>query len=129
MLKLLMVGAGGFVGSIGRYLIGIGSQRITALPGFPHGTLIVNILGCLAIGLLAGFVETRPGGVSDEMRLFLFVGILGGFTTFSAFGLDSIQLMRDHSTGLALLNVVLQVVVGLLAVWGGLEWVRWMGRG
>jgi fluoride exporter len=128
MLKLLMVGAGGFVGSIGRYLVGVGAQRITALPGFPYGTLIVNIVGCLLIGLLAGLVEGRPGGMSDEMELLLFVGALGGFTTFSSFGLDSVQLMRGHSVGLALMNVIVQVVVGLLAVWGGLELVRWLVR-
>jgi len=123
-----MVGAGGFVGSVGRYLVGVGAQRLTALPGYPYGTLIVNVVGCLLIGLLAGWVEVRPGWGSDNLRLFLFVGLLGGFTTFSAFGLDTIELLNEHSIGAAVLNVMVQVVVGLLCVWAGLELVRALAR-
>jgi len=129
MLNLLIVGAGGFVGSVGRYLVGVGAGRVTALPAYPYGTLIVNVLGCLLIGLLAGVVELRPDGISDGLKLFLFVGLLGGFTTFSAFGLDAVELMKDHSASVALANVAAQVVVGIAFVWIGLEAVRLLGRG
>ena len=78
--------------------------------------------------LLAGVVELRPDVISEEGRVFLFVGLLGGFTTFSAFGLDTLQLMRGNATGFALLNVGLQVTLGLLAVWAGMEALRFFVR-
>lgn len=118
MARLLLVGLGGFLGSVSRYLLGGLVQR--AAPGllFPIGTLAVNILGCLVIGFLAGLAETR-GVFTPEARVFLMIGVLGGFTTFSTFGYETFQLLRDVQIGAAAVNVGLQVALGLLAVWSG----------
>ena len=119
--SILFVGAGGFLGAIFRYLIILGVDQIpVATSAFPYGTLAVNVAGCLIIGLMGGLASSHglfvPGSGS---RMFLSVGILGGFTTFSAFGYDTLMLARDGSFLLALGNVGLQVVLGLGAVWLG----------
>jgi CrcB protein len=120
MKAILLVGTGGFVGSVLRYLISGWVFRILDKPWFPVGTLAVNLVGCLAIGFLGGIAEQRRI-FDQEFRLFVFVGILGGVTTFSAFAYESASLAHDARLAAALLNIVLQVVVGLLAVWlGGL---------
>ncbi len=80
----------------------------------------MNVLGCLVIGVLGGLVETR-GLFTAEVRLFLFTGFLGGFTTFSAFGFETVFLLRRGDWSLAALYVVLSVIVGLAAVWIGLN--------
>ena len=118
MLKLLLVGAGGFLGSISRYALGGWVHRL--LPGarFPYGTLAVNAVGCLLIGLLAGLADSR-GVLSPEARLFLLIGFLGGFTTFSTFGYETLALARDAETLRALANVALHLGAGLGAVWLG----------
>ena len=118
VVQVLLVGAGGFVGAVLRHSIGIGLQRLfsTALP---IGTLVVNICGCLAIGLVAGAAEAR-GALSPELRLLVVVGLLGGFTTFSAFGFETHDLLRREPL-LALLNVSLHLIVGVAAVWLGLR--------
>ncbi len=118
--NILAVGAGGFLGSAARYLVSLGLVRVPDGLAFPFGTAAVNMVGCLAIGFLAGMWETAPGGAPETLRLFLVVGVLGGFTTFSAFGLESFQLFRSGATGLWLLNAVGQVVLGMAAVWFGL---------
>ena len=87
---------------------------------FPLATLIVNVAGCLIIGLLAGVVMSARLTLPSSWREFLFVGILGGFTTFSTFGLDTITLARTVSVAAALWNVTAHVLVGLLAVQAGL---------
>jgi CrcB protein len=92
--------------------------RIPCVNCPPLGTLLVNVLGCLLIGLLAGLAEARDL-FSHEMRLFLFVGLLGGFTTFSTFGLESFELLRAGNWGMALANVSAQVFLSLAAVWAG----------
>jgi len=120
MKALILVGTGGFVGSVLRYVISGWVFRLLDKPWFPVGTLAVNLLGCLAIGFLGGIAEQRR--IFDpEIRLLVFVGILGGFTTFSAFAYETISLAHDARLAAALLNIALQVGVGLLAVWlGGL---------
>ena len=119
ILGLLAVGAGGFAGAVLRYCIGLAAHRIPGGAHFPYGTLLVNVLGCFAIGILGGMVEAREAFGPDG-RLFLFVGLLGGFTTFSSFGYETAQLFRSEGSVLALLNIGLHLVLGLVAVWVGL---------
>ena len=118
MKELLLVGAGGFVGSVLRYLVGGAAQRLAPTLSFPLGTFTVNVVGCLAIGLLSGLAETRDL-IGPQARLFLTVGLLGGFTTFSAFGYETVVLARDAERLYALVNVAASVTVGLGAVWVG----------
>ena len=87
-----------------------------ALPG---GTVVVNLVGCLTVGLLAGLVASERITLHLHWREFVFVGLLGGFTTFSTFGLDTFLLARTHSPGYAAANVLAQVAGGLFAVWLG----------
>lgn len=118
MLQTLLAGLGGFIGSILRFLLVTLVYNVLDYPVFPYGTLLVNIIGCLAIGFLSGLAETR-GAFSPELRIFLFIGILGGFTTFSSFGYDTFGLLRDGAFLHALINVLVQVIIGLGAVWLG----------
>lgn len=120
---VLLVGLGGFAGSALRYLLGGWVQRVAPVAGFPAGTLAVNLLGCLAIGVLAGLVELRHG-LGPSVRLFLLVGLLGGFTTFSSFAWETLELARSAALPLALANVALQVTLGLAAAWAGLAVTR-----
>jgi len=118
MINILAVGLGGFIGSIFRYLLVIFVHSICRHSEFPYGTLSANVLGCLIIGLLSGWVDDSIG-LSATARLFLFTGILGGFTTFSAFGLDTLTLLQGDSSGgllSALFYVVAHIVLGLIAV-------------
>lgn len=116
MMQSLIVGLGGFVGSILRYqlsgLILLHSQGWR----FPVNTFAVNILGCLTIGVLAGLAE-RHGMFSPDTRLFRITGLLGGFTTFSAFSFEGVDLLRRGEPAIALLYAVLSVLVGFGVVW------------
>ena len=116
MTKLLLAGIGGFCGSMLRYSVSGLVQNFSRSIAFPYGTLAVNLLGCLAIGLLSQLAETR-GVFTAETRTLVFVGVLGGFTTFSAFGNETINLWRDGESGLALLNISAHLVLCLGAVW------------
>ncbi len=118
--SLLLVGLGGFIGSVARYTLSGAVMHHAAGWRFPLGTFLVNVAGCLAIGLLAGLTESR-GLFSADARLFVFTGVLGGFTTFSAFGFESIALARRGELAVAALYIVLSVVVGLAAVWLGVR--------
>jgi CrcB protein len=115
-----MVGAGGFLGAVSRYLLSLAVQPRGTV--FPVGTLAVNILGCLCIGLVFGLFDR--GGLSAEWRVFLATGFLGGFTTFSAFSNETFMLLRDGHAAYALLYVGGSVVLGLLATWLGWEIVK-----
>ena len=121
---LLMVGAGGLIGAVGRYLVGTWAQGLVGSSSFPLGTLVVNVVGCLLIGVLAGLAETRDV-LSEQVRVFLVVGVLGGFTTYSAFGYETVALLRSGDTVAAIANVGLQLAVGLAAVWVGLRVSQW----
>ena len=122
-MVVLMVGAGGLLGAVLRYLISTWVQG-AAGSGFPYGTLAVNAAGCLVIGLVAGYAEARQP-LSSHAQAFLVVGVLGGFTTFSAFGIDTVRLLRDGAYLAGAANVVLQVAVGLVAVVIGLRLAQW----
>jgi CrcB protein len=118
MIGVLLVGVGGFVGGVLRYGLSTWVHRTLDNPWFPYGTLAVNGLGCLVIGFLAGLAESRAA-FTPEARLFIFIGILGGFTTFSSFALETFSLARDTQSFAALANIGLQLFLGLLAVWLG----------
>jgi len=121
--NLLLVGLGGGIGSILRYLTSTGMMQLWGPRDFPLGTFTVNIVGCLIIGLLAGLMLSRQA-LGPEFRLFFMVGILGGFTTFSSFGYESIQLLQDGQFLLMLANILLNVTIGLSACWLGLSLAR-----
>lgn len=118
MLAIVLVGIGGFLGSVLRYLVGGWVHRALDNPWFPYGTLFVNLIGCLVIGFLGGLAENRQV-FAPETRLFLFLGVLGGFTTFSSFAYETSALLNDGQIVLASFNVGLQVIFGLVAVWLG----------
>ncbi len=118
MNNILIVGIGGFIGSVLRYTVSGWVQQTTKSIGFPYGTLAVNVIGCFVIGFLAQLAESR-GMFTSESRLFVFVGILGGFTTFSSFGNETLNLARDSQMLSALANIGANVVIGLFAVWLG----------
>ena len=122
LAHLLPVGLGGFLGAVARYLVGQWLLPLTVAHRFPWPTFVVNVSGCLLIGILAGLVE-KHGLFSPGLRLFLFTGLLGGYTTFSAFGLESIALLRRGDFALVALYATASVVLGLLAVWLGLRLV------
>ena len=126
MMKLLLIGSGGFIGSVLRYLVSGSVQTASQSIAFPYGTLAVNVIGCLFIGFLSELAESRAL-LSPDTRSFLVIGILGGFTTFSAFGNETMHLLRDGETALALANIGAQVLLSLGAVWLGytLAYVIW----
>ncbi len=119
MRALLLVALGGAVGSVARYKLSGLVLHHTADWRFPAGTFAVNVLGCLAAGVLAGLAE-KQHLLSAEARLLLFTGVLGGFTTFSAFGLETMHLLRRGEVAIAAANVALSVAAGLAALWLGL---------
>ena len=118
MTNILLVGAGGFIGSVLRYLVSGWFQQASKSVDFPFGTLAVNVIGCFIIGFLAQLAESR-GVFASESRLFVFVGILGGFTTFSSFGNETLNLARGGQIMNALANIGANLLVGLFAVWLG----------
>lgn len=117
-MTTLLIGLGGCIGTLLRYLITSLIQTKFKLSFYPYGTLSVNVLGCLFIGLLMGLVENK-GFLSKDLRLFLSIGMLGGFTTFSTFIYESFTLLHDGKFFFMLLNISLQVCLGLIAVFIG----------
>lgn len=120
MRDLIIVGSGSFIGGIGRYYLSGWVLHAFASQRFPLGTFVVNFIGCLIIGVVGGLAEHHHV-FSPSMRLFIMTGLLGGFTTFSAFGYETVFLMRTHGMELALLNIVLSIICCLGAVWIGLR--------
>ena len=122
MNHVLLVAVGGALGSIARYLTGLATLRWFG-PNFPWGTLAVNILGGLAIGIFAELIARRFDG-SQELRLFIVTGILGGFTTFSAFTLEVTAMAERGEYTTALTYILASVVISVGAVFSGLALVR-----
>ena len=118
LLNAALVGTGGFIGAIARYGISGLVQRSAALSSFPHGTLAVNMLGCLLIGIAVGLVDSRQV-FGPDFKLFAVVGLLGGFTTWSTFGYETLTLLRDAEYLRATANVAIHVMLGLVLVWAG----------
>lgn len=114
----LLIAAGGAIGAVSRFWLGTNVQALFKDSYFPMGTMTVNLIGCFLIGLIMGLVEFR-GSVSNETRMFLVVGILGGFTTFSSFGYETLELIKAGSIPSALANVGITTGLGLCMVWLG----------
>jgi len=127
MDKVIFVGAGGFIGSVLRYWVSGAIQQSANNPSFPLGTLAVNLIGCLVIGFLSQLAETR-GIFTPEARAFIFIGILGGFTTFSTFGNESMNFLRDGENLPAFLNIGAHIFAGLAAIWLGRTIAYWIWR-
>ncbi|MHA1524507.1 MAG: fluoride efflux transporter CrcB [Alphaproteobacteria bacterium] len=122
MNHLLVVALGGAIGAAGRHLVGMSALRLFG-PNFPWGTFTVNITGAFLMGVLIETLALK-GSVSQEVRLFLATGVLGGFTTFSAFSLDVVLLFDRKGAGLAALYAGASVVLSLLALFAGLRLMR-----
>ncbi len=118
VLRLCSIGLGGFIGAIFRYLVSGWVQDRSGSIAFPFGTLSVNLVGCFIIGLLTFLVETRSF-FSVETRSFLFIGLLGSFTTFSTFGNETLVLIRGGRMDMAALYTGLHVIAGVFMVWLG----------
>jgi fluoride exporter len=114
---VVYVALGGALGSVARFLLSAAVHRYTGA-GFPYGTFTVNIIGCAAFGLIIGFAEHRID-LTPAVRAFFLVGVLGGFTTFSAFTFDTLELLRTAAFLRATFNVLGQITIGLAALWLG----------
>ena len=122
MKTLIFVGIGGAIGSILRYLTGIYFQKMDT-GNFPLATFIANAIGCLLIGLFMGYL-TKNNLVDSQLKWFLVTGFCGGFTTFSTFGYENIQLVQQQQYLLALTYTLVSVCVGITAVFLGLWFTR-----
>ena len=122
MYQLLLVALGGGLGAALRHLSGIAALRLFG-SGFPYGTLFVNVVGSFVMGAFIELLTRRFGG-SNELRLFVATGVLGGFTTFSSFSLDTAFLTERGDLALAALYVIGSVVLGIAALFAGLALVR-----
>ena len=120
MTRFLLVAAGGALGAVARYGVG----RILPMGGWPYATLTVNVVGGLLMGLLTGWLAFRGGASQEGVRLFAAVGVLGGFTTFSAFSLETALMIERRQLGLAAAYVGLSVVLSVAALFIGLMIAR-----
>ena len=122
MVKLFLIGLAGFVGTLGRYgLSGVVAKRYGET--FPLGTLAVNLIGCFLVGLLFYVMQERFL-VNQNVRTIILIGLLGGFTTFSSFGLQTFTLLQDGEFAFAALNLGVSNLLGLLLVWAGYTLAR-----
>jgi CrcB protein len=122
--RLLLIGLAGLLGTLARYaLSGFIARRFGET--FPTGTLVVNIVGSFLAGFLFYLMQERFL-VNDIVRTAIMIGFLGGFTTFSSFGLQTFTLLRDGEMGLATMNVLVSNVAGLLTVWAGYSLARFI---
>jgi len=122
MGKLILIGLAGFIGTLSRYwLSGVVARRYGET--FPMGTLVVNLVGCFLVGLLFYLLQERFL-VNQTVRTVILIGFLGGFTTFSSFGLQTFTLLQDGEFGLAVLNILGANLIGLVLVWAGYTLAR-----
>jgi CrcB protein len=119
MTNFVIIAIGGALGSMARHGVGIAIARVSPARVTPYATMTVNLAGCLVIGLLAGLVASHRVTMTPALRAFVFVGVLGGFTTFSSFGLDTFTLAHGGRTGAAAVNVAVQVAAGCALVAAG----------
>ncbi|AYV47249.1 fluoride efflux transporter CrcB [Caulobacter flavus] len=125
MTKVLLVAVGGAAGSVARYLVGAAALRWIG-PGWPWGTMTVNIVGGFLMGLLTGWLALKAAGQQETLRVLLGVGILGGFTTFSAFSLDAALMIERRAYGQAFSYTAASVLIALAALFAGLYLARRM---
>ena len=118
LINAAMVGSGGFIGALARYGLSGLVHRQVPFATFPYGTMAVNLIGCCAIGVIAGLAESRQL-FGPEFRTFALIGILGGFTTFSTFGYETFAMIRDAEYVQGAANVGVHVALGLILVWLG----------
>jgi CrcB protein len=118
MSNLIILGLGGFFRAISRYLLSSGVQNMIKDSSFPYGTLAVNILGCFVLGMLTHLAGAK-GLLDAQTRLFLLVGFVGAFTTFSTFSLESASLLQNGQGGTGLLNILGSNLLGLVFVFAG----------
>ena len=124
MTRFLLVAIGGALGSMARYGVGLAAGRLFPGSAWPWATLTVNVVGGLAMGLLIGWLGLRAGAGQEAARLFAAVGLLGGFTTFSAFSLETVLMIERRDYGLAAAYVVVSVGVAIAALMVGLVVAR-----
>ena len=124
MTRLLIVAAGGALGAVARYGIGLGAVRLFPAAQWPWGTLAVNVVGGLLMGLLAGWLAFRGGAHAESLRLFAAVGVLGGFTTFSAFSLETALMIERRQLAMAGGYVAASVLLSIAALFLGLMVAR-----
>ena len=122
MKAILIIWLGGGIGSVFRYLVQLGINKLVTVT-FPAGTFLVNITGCFVIGLLYG-LSGRYAALTSEWRLFLITGLCGGYTTFSSFSYESISLFRQGNYTYFILYTVLSVLIGLFSTIGGMNIVK-----
>ncbi len=118
LINAAMVGSGGFIGALARYGLSGLVHRQVPFATFPYGTMAVNLMGCCAIGVIAGLAESRQL-FGPEFRTFALIGLLGGFTTFSTFGYETFAMLRDAEYLRVAANVGVHVVLGIALVWMG----------
>lgn len=124
MTRFLLVALGGALGSTARYGVGLAAGRLFSTGTWPWGTLAVNVVGGLAMGWLIGWLGLRAGAGQEAIRVFAAVGVLGGFTTFSAFSLETMLMIERRDYASAALYVALSVVLAIAAVFLGLVLAR-----
>jgi CrcB protein len=119
---VFLVGAGGALGSLARYGTSVGCARLFGTQ-FPWGTLLVNLVGCFIYGLAFALIVRNALPLASELRMFLLAGFLGGFTTFSSFGMETVLFAAEGAAGLAVVNILANNVAGLalcaLGLWAG----------
>ena len=118
MKECIVVGSGGMIGAVGRYLMTLFVNSLSKGHPFPFSTLVVNFIGCFAFGIMSGLVE-HSKFITPTMKLFIMVGIIAAFTTFSTFSHDIFVMIRNNQMMLAFFNLFIKVAFGVLAVWLG----------